>query len=230
MFAGLPTRRHLPALKTAEMLRLYDRILRDHRIEGMFELGIFQGGSCAFFNQLLQPRVHVAIDSWPESWPALPELAADVAADGRLLKFYHGVDQTNGAVLSGLVTRWLMDEERASILDLVVDDASHLYEQTKSSFNLLFPLLRTGGIYAIEDWGLAQYMRPTRDPIDVLDSPGTELSRLVFELTMCCVGRRDLIQEVLVTPDIVFVVRGPARPPMSFDVSWSYAFTAGLQI
>lgn len=179
----------------------------------------FREGVALFFNQLLQPRVHVAVDSCHESWPALPELAADVAAAGRLLKFYHGVDQKNGVTLSDLVTRWLMDDERASILDLVVDDASHFYEQTKSSFNALFPLLRTGGIYAIEDWGLAQNIRPTSDSVDVLDSPSTALSRLVFELTMYCERRRDVVQEVLVTPDIVFVVRGPARLPMSFDVT-----------
>ncbi|MFP3608175.1 class I SAM-dependent methyltransferase, partial [Paraburkholderia sp. SIMBA_053] len=35
---------------------------------------------------------------------------------------------------------------------LVVDDASHFYEQTKTSFKTLFPLVRPGGLYIIEDW------------------------------------------------------------------------------
>ena len=37
-------------------------------------------------------------------------------------------------------------------LDLVVDDASHLYEPSRASFEVLFPRLRRGGIYVIEDW------------------------------------------------------------------------------
>ena len=37
-------------------------------------------------------------------------------------------------------------------LDLVVDDCSHQYEATRASFNELFPRLRAGGLYTIEDW------------------------------------------------------------------------------
>ena len=37
-------------------------------------------------------------------------------------------------------------------LDLVIDDCSHLYEATRASFNELFPRLRPGGLYWIEDW------------------------------------------------------------------------------
>jgi hypothetical protein len=35
--------------------------------------------------------------------------------------------------------------------DLSIDDASHGYELSLQSFNRLFPLLRPGGIYALED-------------------------------------------------------------------------------
>ena len=37
-------------------------------------------------------------------------------------------------------------------LDLVIDDASHLYGPTMASFEVLFPRLRPGGLYVIEDW------------------------------------------------------------------------------
>ena len=37
-------------------------------------------------------------------------------------------------------------------LDLVMDDASHLGPQTRASFETLFPRLRAGGLYIIEDW------------------------------------------------------------------------------
>ena len=35
--------------------------------------------------------------------------------------------------------------------DPVVHDASHTYEETRASFEFLFPLLSRGGIYVIED-------------------------------------------------------------------------------
>ena len=37
-------------------------------------------------------------------------------------------------------------------LDLVVDDCSHRYKPSRASFNELFPRLRPGGVYVIEDW------------------------------------------------------------------------------
>jgi len=41
--------------------------------------------------------------------------------------------------------------ERAGGFDIVVDDGSHLNEQVIKSFEVLFPLLREGGIYVVED-------------------------------------------------------------------------------
>jgi hypothetical protein len=37
-------------------------------------------------------------------------------------------------------------------LDLVIDDASHLFDETVASFNVLFPRLRPGGLFVLEDW------------------------------------------------------------------------------
>ena len=39
-----------------------------------------------------------------------------------------------------------------SLLDLVIDDGSHVYTPTRTTFDLAFPRLREGGIYVIEDW------------------------------------------------------------------------------
>lgn len=38
--------------------------------------------------------------------------------------------------------------------DIIIDDASHLASKTIKSFELLFPLLKSGGIYVIEDLGI----------------------------------------------------------------------------
>jgi hypothetical protein len=49
--------------------------------------------------------------------------------------------------------------EFSAPLDLVIDDASHIYGPTKASFQALFPLLRPGGLYLIEDWAWAHWPR-----------------------------------------------------------------------
>ena len=37
--------------------------------------------------------------------------------------------------------------------DIIIDDGSHIDEHMKTSFNMLFPCLKTDGVYAIEDCG-----------------------------------------------------------------------------
>ena len=39
-------------------------------------------------------------------------------------------------------------------LDIIIDDASHLYKKSRASFDILFENhLKSGGMYIIEDWG-----------------------------------------------------------------------------
>ena len=45
-------------------------------------------------------------------------------------------------------------------LDLVVDDASHLQLPTAASFDVLFPRLRPGGVYVLEDWSTGHTWEP----------------------------------------------------------------------
>jgi hypothetical protein len=52
--------------------------------------------------------------------------------------------------LERVIGRWFKGKE----LDIVIDDASHLYNPTKATFDYVFHNhLRSGGIYIIEDWG-----------------------------------------------------------------------------
>ena len=85
--------------------------------------------------------------------------------------------------------------ELANELDLVVDDASHAYEETKTSFEVLFPLLRPGGIYVIEDWSWAHH--PDYQSPDAPFSKGRALSNLLFEQIML-LGSTLLISEIRV--------------------------------
>ena len=59
-----------------------------------------------------------------------------------------GLDQGDRFALSSFV-----DSHRPGIgFDLIIDDASHMLGPTKTSFEVLFPRLRPGGLYFVEDW------------------------------------------------------------------------------
>jgi hypothetical protein len=113
----------------------------------VFEAGIFRGGSTAFLATLLDPHKLVAIDlnptrnRWLDQW-------LDERGQADRVKMFHGVDQADRAAIGKI----LDDEFGSEPLDLVIDDASHRLTPTLKTFNLMFPRLRKGGLYIIEDW------------------------------------------------------------------------------
>ncbi len=103
--------------------------------------------------------------------------------------------------------RELIAQEFDTPLDLVIDDASHLYEPTKASFETLFPYLRPGGLYVIEDWAWA-FWEQNRAPNLWAAETTTPLAALIFEL-MGAVGTiSQLIQSLIVFRDFIIVERG----------------------
>lgn len=115
--------------------------------QNVLELGIWDGGSAVFWFESLHPAKYVAVDlsTRGDNERFRQYVASRNLADR--VRTYWGVDQTVAERLRAIV----QDEFRGP-LDLVIDDASHLYGPTKSSFEALFPLLRPGGFYIIEDW------------------------------------------------------------------------------
>ena len=95
-----------------------------------------------------------------------PDLRDYVAREGLedVVRVYDDVDQADRGRLAEIVDEEFGDEP----LDFVLDDCSHLYEPTRASFNELFPRLRPGGIYTIEDWRWAHALierRVARRPL-----------------------------------------------------------------
>lgn len=115
------------------------------RPENILELGMWDGGSLAFWFEQCKPRKIVGIDlKKRDDSPSFQKFAADKSD---LIKTYWGINQGDSERL-----REIVRVEFSAPLDLVVDDASHIYEPTLASFETLFPLLRPGGLYVIEDW------------------------------------------------------------------------------
>lgn len=116
----------------------------DEGFKRIFELGVYQGGSFVFLNEVFKPKKIAAVEL---SELPIPALDTYIEAQQGRAKLYYGTSQDNEAKLAEIV-----ESDFGGELDLVVDDASHFYDQTKASFRTLFPKLRRGGLYIIEDW------------------------------------------------------------------------------
>ena len=137
----------------------------------ILELGMWDGGSIAFWFEYFNPDKHVGVDlRQKEDSEYFKRYTSSRGLDQKI-RTYWGINQGDSAKLRGIVKT-----EFQGPLDLVIDDASHMYDLTKKSFETLFPLLRPGGLYVIEDWAWghwAEFQRPGEIP----------LTRLIFELT-----------------------------------------------
>jgi predicted O-methyltransferase YrrM len=111
------------------------------------ELGIKAGGSTALLAQLARPAKLVAVDVVSEPVRKLERFVDTHGLRDRIHPYY-GVDQGDRRRLAGIVA----EEFEGQAIDLVLDDASHLFEPTRASFEVLFPRLCTDGLFVIEDW------------------------------------------------------------------------------
>ncbi len=159
--------------KNEPYLRVYEDLASGFSPRSILELGIFQGGSYVFLDKLFKPRRMSAVEIRPK--PVAPLLDYLSRTENRSVHF--GTSQCDGDKLRQIVLGELADE-----LDLVVGDASHTYEETRASFEFLFPLLSPGGIYVIEDWSWAHH--PNYQSADARFSNRRALSNLLFEQIM----------------------------------------------
>lgn len=187
-----------------------DMLPRLPRCDSLLELGVMKGGSCVFFNTLLKPKRHLAVDVYRHR-TGLDRFAEDVAAEGRDLLVRYDVSQDSTDEIVAIF------EERFGTraeFDLIIDDASHDYALSLASFNALFPRLSVGGVYAIEDWGWAHWPGPFQQAgHPAFDTPA--LSNLVLHCALAVTGGGGTVAEMVITPHAAFITRGVA--PISPD-------------
>ena len=194
--------------KPPRLMHQYVRLCRQLRPERIFELGILFGGSTALLALLARPEKLVAVDVSEERVTALDEMVAAQGLQGTVVTHY-GVDQGDTATLTRIADEELGDGP----LDLVIDDASHDLARTEASFNVLFPRLRPGGRYVIEDWAWAHEdvgrFRPDDDP----------LTTIVFEALLAIPSARGFVSHVRVDRDwAVITRRAGAVDPAGYDL------------
>lgn len=206
---------YLRLYKDEKLIDQYERFFAERpafKAERLFELGMFDGGSVIFWHDFFEPLKHVAIDFAPR--PNNPYLAKCLGSGGRdtRIRTFWATDQGDAQRL-----RQLIRDEFDGPLDVVIDDASHYYGLTKRSFETLFPELRSGGLYFIEDWAWAHW--PEHWPRFAHQT--TSLTQLVFDLIEAAGSSRDWISRVTVFQGFTVVERGPATRPGQAD--WKLA-------
>lgn len=175
---------------------------------------MYGGGSTVLFAELARPRKLVSIDLEPlvEVRERVEEHAAAIGL-GDAVTVLGGVDQADREELARIAGEEFGDDA----LDLVVDDCSHLYDPARQSFNELFPRLRPGGVYVIEDWRWGHIPRDQEAPERV---PEVLLSRLIVEIILAGATVPGIAAETTVGVNDVRITRGEAPlSPDSFDVS-----------
>ena len=210
---------YLRLWKDQGLIAQYDQFFAERptfRTERLFEIGMFDGGSVLFWHEFFEPLKHVAVDIAPD--PGNPYLAKCLGSGGRdaRVRTFWSTDQGNAPRL-----RQLMRDELGGPIDIVIDDASHLYDLSKRSFETLFPELRPGGLYIIEDWAWGHWPAYWQ----TFASQKHPLTQLIFDLIAAAGTSRDWISRVTVFQGFTVIERGPATWSGSGD--WNLAeFTA----
>lgn len=195
---------HFVVAKHPEMVDDLSDVIAELKPRRIAELGIFKGGSTALLALLARPEKLTAFELEAEPVEALESFIAQQGLRDTVLCRY-GVDQGDREELDRLI-----GEDHDVPLDLVVDDASHLLRETRTSFEVLFPRLRPGGIYVVEDWAWSHYPEPLWQAGGGYWHDRPALTNLLVELMMMVGTRSELIDDITVTKDIALIRRGPA--------------------
>lgn len=132
----------------------YDALLAGFRASfvNVLEIGVAQGQS---------------LRMWADYFPNAAIHGADIEPSFRSCESYssrikfHVIDQGNEAQLNTL--------KPFAPFDLIIDDGNHWWREQIVSFKALFPLLKPGGIYIVEDSCTSYWSEYNNNPITCVD-------------------------------------------------------------
>jgi cephalosporin hydroxylase len=183
----------------------------------MLEIGIAQGGSAFLHTSLFRLSKYVGLDLRGEDATVLTLLNEKYGSNR--VKLYYETSQTDKPRIAQICK-----EEFGGLCDVVIDDGSHQYDLSVQTLEVALPHVRPGGFYIIEDWSWAHWPGAKwqdRQTGYNIDKPA--LSNLVFELTMLCASRPDILSHGLIKKGFTAFRRGPSELDwQTFKVSESY--------
>ena len=190
--------------KSVPYLEGYARLTEGRAIETVLELGIFKGGSVVFFDRFFQPKQLTALDIETDRIAKLDTYVRDSATAHIDLRY--GVSQDDRPAIAAIVA-----EDFPTGIDFVVDDASHFYSPTRASFEVIFPKVRPGGTYVVEDWSWGH-----SNPWDGGDNE--DITRMLHQLIVLHAKRSDIISQIHLAPGFFAVTRGPTPLGDDFEL------------
>lgn len=127
---------------------LFDKYLNKKNLN-IFELGTGFGGGLLILSELFPSSNIYALDHnyngpycvKPDFLPADRKETQVISLENKNITFLDPMDQSSTDILNQIPNE----------MDIIIDDASHDYNKSMESFNLLLPTLKKGGIYIIED-------------------------------------------------------------------------------
>lgn len=130
--------------KPLRMYAIYDRYFRDFsdRPVTLLELGVYTGESLKVWASYFPRGTVIGVD--------IMENRADFSGYPNIV--FERADQTDSGRLKEICLA-----HAAGGLDIIVDDASHIGQYSAASYAALFPYLKSGGLYIVEDWGTGYF-------------------------------------------------------------------------
>jgi hypothetical protein len=120
-----------------EYHKVYAHVLGNIEINNFLEIGLF-----------LNNLQHTDLTAWAALYPEANIYGGDVKTsqlfDRDNIKMQY-LDQSDSASFTTFKQTFPVE------FDVILDDASHIYESTINTFVNLFPVLKSGGVYIIED-------------------------------------------------------------------------------
>jgi SAM-dependent methyltransferase len=205
-FDGLTRDGVVTLLKSRPLIEIYCKLLGELAPRRVLEVGFFQGGMPLLVADLVPPEKFVGVDR-NEPTAALTAMI-ERAGLSQSIKLYGGISQSDPVTITQIVDA----EFQGQPLDLIIDDASHEYENTKKTFEELFGYLRPGGKYVIEDWGWLHWpgeqWQTAKNPF--WNQPA--MTNLIFEIVMALatLSTATIAQIEVVSHACVIVTRGRA--------------------
>ena len=129
------TDKALPICFGQSYLDIYERYFEPmrERVRNVLEFGVAAGGS---------------LRTWEEYFPHAQIVGVDVNPDAQ-----QRTTSRTRILTCSQDDAWQL-HALATDFDIIVDDGSHINDLTVASFNIMFPRVREGGYYIIEDMGL----------------------------------------------------------------------------
>ena len=189
--------------KEAAFVASINETLERVRPKRMIEVGVLDGGSTAYWHYQYDLERLAAFDIAPGAPCLTGYLERNNLTDA--IRVHFGVAQTDREGLRAAIAGDFGDD----LVDAVIDDASHEYAATKACFETVFPYLRIGGAYIIEDWAWGHSHK--WPPAERADMP--LMSPLLSELMLVCGHASAVIDKIEINRRFAVIWRGAAELP-----------------